>query len=477
MKNCPMCNFENADTAAFCTQCGARLDERKKCPSCKALLSPDAVFCNNCGARVDGKTVCESCGTVYEGSFCPACGKQNRKPKLSKKKNSVDKPAQTPIRALLIITACLLFLSSFFVGYRMVLTDEAKDEILESGTRSDIEKAEETLREMYDCPTAVSYIVRTVETLSDAADALFPKPSDIERGSFGTLVIQSVLGILAVLANIVLATVCAVRLLLRSFGGYDASDNLGVCLPAFVFSVFTTCFITSPIIVGGTISDYMRGVASAWFFVTYIPALCTFFGALILAVVCDSAYRARFSSVLLTLTGVCGVLLSGLLMCFSSGDIVLKASTSQGMLNTAGRASLSAGSLFQGIFAFSPLFTGSKSYSAFNKAVVLTDIAYALSVLSLLIAALLCLWLLSGLLTAGKRRIPVSAVIASGVLSVFGIAKIVCDAMLAETVKGYLASRAFISPAPIVFAILSILLFGSLLTVYIIKRNDYDLVY
>lgn len=74
MKNCPMCNFENADTVAFCTQCGARLDERKECPSCKALLSPDAVFCNNCGARVDGKTVCESCGTVYEGSFCHAGG-------------------------------------------------------------------------------------------------------------------------------------------------------------------------------------------------------------------------------------------------------------------------------------------------------------------------------------------------------------------------------------------------------------------
>src|SRR3984885_11268491 len=47
---CPKCHTQNADSAKFCGECGAKLDPR--CPSCGAQNPPEAKFCTQCGTRV-----------------------------------------------------------------------------------------------------------------------------------------------------------------------------------------------------------------------------------------------------------------------------------------------------------------------------------------------------------------------------------------------------------------------------------------
>ncbi|HBJ18924.1 MAG TPA: hypothetical protein DDY70_04180, partial [Clostridiales bacterium] len=93
-----------------------------------------------------------------------------------------------------------------------------------------------------------------------------------------------------------------------------------------------------------------------------------------------------------------------------------------------------------------------------------------------LISALLCTKLLLGIFVQGKKRIPLGGIIFSGVLFLLGIVKIVCDAVLAEAVDGYIAQNESIASAPIIFTVLAFLLFGGLLTVRLIKRNSYSLV-
>ena len=47
---CLKCSTENADSAKFCAECGAKLDAR--CPACGAQNPPEAKFCTQCGTRV-----------------------------------------------------------------------------------------------------------------------------------------------------------------------------------------------------------------------------------------------------------------------------------------------------------------------------------------------------------------------------------------------------------------------------------------
>jgi len=47
---CFKCSTENAESAKFCAECGAKLDAR--CPSCGAQNPPDAKFCTQCGTRL-----------------------------------------------------------------------------------------------------------------------------------------------------------------------------------------------------------------------------------------------------------------------------------------------------------------------------------------------------------------------------------------------------------------------------------------
>jgi class 3 adenylate cyclase/tetratricopeptide (TPR) repeat protein len=48
---CASCGSDNPPDAAFCEQCGRKLE--RLCPACKAPVSPGARFCKKCGVRLD----------------------------------------------------------------------------------------------------------------------------------------------------------------------------------------------------------------------------------------------------------------------------------------------------------------------------------------------------------------------------------------------------------------------------------------
>lgn len=52
--NCPRCNNQNPDTAAFCDACGARLETA--CPNCGEPNRRYAKFCRNCGQSINQTT-------------------------------------------------------------------------------------------------------------------------------------------------------------------------------------------------------------------------------------------------------------------------------------------------------------------------------------------------------------------------------------------------------------------------------------
>lgn len=50
--NCNSCQFENPDTAKYCSNCGTSLS--LDCTNCGHNNPPDSKFCNNCGNKLDG---------------------------------------------------------------------------------------------------------------------------------------------------------------------------------------------------------------------------------------------------------------------------------------------------------------------------------------------------------------------------------------------------------------------------------------
>lgn len=72
---CKKCGAETlVENAAYCGECGARLDGKIQCHACGQFNEDTTKYCVFCGARVDGKKVC-ACGAVYESKFCPICGR------------------------------------------------------------------------------------------------------------------------------------------------------------------------------------------------------------------------------------------------------------------------------------------------------------------------------------------------------------------------------------------------------------------
>lgn len=52
MKKCIKCNFELADDAEFCSECGERQTLSKKCPKCGNIIEHDTMFCPECGKKI-----------------------------------------------------------------------------------------------------------------------------------------------------------------------------------------------------------------------------------------------------------------------------------------------------------------------------------------------------------------------------------------------------------------------------------------
>lgn len=55
MRNCPNCGTAVREDAAFCRECGTRLqqaDDVRRCPNCGTEVRAEAAFCRECGTRL-----------------------------------------------------------------------------------------------------------------------------------------------------------------------------------------------------------------------------------------------------------------------------------------------------------------------------------------------------------------------------------------------------------------------------------------
>ncbi|MEM3566379.1 MAG: SPFH domain-containing protein [Candidatus Bathyarchaeia archaeon] len=78
---CPKCNFQNPQTAKFCSNCGAPLQVAAggvNCPKCGTANPAGAKFCLNCGSPLQSIVKCPKCGSEIQAGarFCPNCGEK-----------------------------------------------------------------------------------------------------------------------------------------------------------------------------------------------------------------------------------------------------------------------------------------------------------------------------------------------------------------------------------------------------------------
>ncbi|MGB9672096.1 MAG: SPFH domain-containing protein [Candidatus Norongarragalinales archaeon] len=78
---CPKCNFQNPQTAKFCSNCGAPLQQPAggvNCPKCGTSNPAGAKFCLNCGSPLQSTVKCPKCGSEVQAGakFCPNCGEK-----------------------------------------------------------------------------------------------------------------------------------------------------------------------------------------------------------------------------------------------------------------------------------------------------------------------------------------------------------------------------------------------------------------
>src|SRR5690242_21621666 len=69
--NCPRCQSDNPPNAAFCDQCGARLETA--CPNCGESNRHGAKFCRNCGHTITEivTTAATAPGVPAPGTYVP----------------------------------------------------------------------------------------------------------------------------------------------------------------------------------------------------------------------------------------------------------------------------------------------------------------------------------------------------------------------------------------------------------------------
>ncbi len=118
---CAKCGHESPDGALFCSVCGNSLDQRKRCPSCSAIIvDEESAYCPSCGARIDGKSVCE-CGNVFEGNFCPKCGRRSGRVVKAHGEEAFKKSGWQKVLSIasyftLLFGAVMAFIFTFFIG-------------------------------------------------------------------------------------------------------------------------------------------------------------------------------------------------------------------------------------------------------------------------------------------------------------------------------------------------------------------------
>lgn len=117
---CLNCGFELSQNAKFCTECGAKVEEKKEevkyCENCGNAILSDALFCSECGTKVGNNPLekkekeekkdipkCPTCNAELEvGSlFCAECGakiENSTKKKTTKKEVKEDKKETKKIK-------------------------------------------------------------------------------------------------------------------------------------------------------------------------------------------------------------------------------------------------------------------------------------------------------------------------------------------------------------------------------------------
>ncbi len=129
--NCKKCGKENSDNSIYCSNCGYRLDGKKKCGNCSQMIDENAIYCNFCGSRVDGKSVCKNCGSVYDGVFCTQCGASKNENAVKKVKNSTspknvfNKIVNIVAPCLVLVALLVLFINSFLLGVQLIVNEGA----------------------------------------------------------------------------------------------------------------------------------------------------------------------------------------------------------------------------------------------------------------------------------------------------------------------------------------------------------------
>ncbi len=173
---CKHCSTKNAETAVFCKNCGKRLDGKKNCPKCSAQIDEDATFCSVCGARIDGKTVCPDCGAVYDGNFCPTCGKAqvlNEKPadplKTQKADSGWKKILSVVGLSVGFSAAVFAFIFMFFMGTSFNVAPAKYAEYVIEAMGSIFKSGEFTI---FDCFGNNFEFVNTLEELPDGSYTL-----------------------------------------------------------------------------------------------------------------------------------------------------------------------------------------------------------------------------------------------------------------------------------------------------------------
>ena len=75
---CPKCNFQNPQSAKFCSNCGSPLQAGISCPKCGTLNPAGSKFCINCGSPLQSTIKCPKCGSEVQAGakFCPNCGEK-----------------------------------------------------------------------------------------------------------------------------------------------------------------------------------------------------------------------------------------------------------------------------------------------------------------------------------------------------------------------------------------------------------------
>ena len=78
MNTCPNCHTELASDAAFCSECGTNIQNKRIISNVVTNeKSIEKKYCRNCGNSINEKAVvCTSCGLppLLEKSFCQDCG-------------------------------------------------------------------------------------------------------------------------------------------------------------------------------------------------------------------------------------------------------------------------------------------------------------------------------------------------------------------------------------------------------------------